>query len=354
MKSKLTWKKALVKKEGSLLDAVHAINEGEIQIALVIDGSEKLVGTVTDGDCRRGLLTNMSLDTPLLSVMKTNPITAPNNISEIQLLDKMQKNNIKQIPIIDDLGRIIDIRIMSFDHRHDLIDNQVILMAGGFGRRLKNRTLHTPKPLLQIGDKPILNTILENFIESGFYNFTISIGHLGNQLEEYFGNGSKWGVNISYIKEEGPLGTAGSISLLKDKPKKPFFVMNGDVLTKVNFKQVLKFHENYKALATMCVRGFNNQLPYGVVNIDGEKIVGLEEKPIKKVMVNAGIYVLDPSILDHIKYNQFYNMTSLFEKLIETNKNTIAFPIHEYWMDIGQPEDFEQADRDYVNVFKDS
>ncbi len=354
MKNNTTWKKALVKNDGNLLDAVRVINEGEIQIAFVLDESQKLIGTVTDGDLRRGLLNNLSLEAPLSSVMQTDPVTAFHDLSEKQILNIMQKYEVNQIPLIDDLGRIVDVRIRTLSDHRNLFDNQVILMAGGFGSRLKNRTYSTPKPLLQIGDKPILKTILENFIDNGFYKFTISIGHLGNQLEDYFGDGSKWGINISYIKEENPLGTVGSLSLLKDRPKKPFFVMNGDVLTKVNFKQVLKYHEDHKALATMCVRGFDNQLPYGVVNIDGVNIIGLEEKPIQKVMVNAGIYVLEPSILDYIQYNQFYNMTSLFEKLIHTNKTTIAFPIHEYWMDIGQPDDFEQADRDYINIFKKS
>ena len=345
------WKELIIHDYTPIIDGVRVINNGSIQLALVLDKNDRLIGTITDGDVRRGLLGNISLQSPVSKIMVKDPITASINLSERQILNLMRLNNVRQIPVLDDTGKVVDVKTDEMLNENK-IDNYVVIMAGGIGSRLKSLTYDTPKPLLHIGEKPILSTIIESFIEYGFHNFIISIGYLGSQLENYFSDGSSLGVNISYVKEDKPLGTAGSLSLLKNLPDRPFLIMNGDILTKLNFRNLLEFHEKHKADATMCVRSFKNQIPYGVIKTDSTNIIKIEEKPIKDIKVNTGIYVVNKNVISLIPHNQFFNMTSLFEKLIKNQKKTVAFPLHEYWIDVGQPSEFEKADKDYKKFFK--
>ncbi len=348
------WKHAVITETATLLQAVKAINKGDIQIAFVTNNESKLVGTITDGDVRRALLSGRTLDSPAREVMNREPKIANENTTSQQLISIMRNAGISQLPVIDSTGTLIDVKVLMDLVRGPAQDNHAVLMAGGFGRRLKHRTENAPKPLLSIGDKPILETILENFIEYGFGRFTISVYYLADQIKEYFGDGSKWGAEIDYIEEEEPLGTAGALGLIKERPEKPFFVMNGDVLTKVNFRQLLRFHEEHHAAATMCVRGFEHQVPYGVVQTSGVHIQEIKEKPVQNVMVNAGIYALSPETLDLIPHNEYFDMPSLYSALIAQHQVTVAYPVHEYWIDVGQPKDFDQAHSEYDAIFKNA
>ena len=343
--------KIIVKADDSIVQVLKAIDESQLQIALITDSNMKLLGTVTDGDIRRGFLKGLKLEDKIHEVMNKKPITAAENITRSQALALMRKRQIHQLPVVDKNGILVGLHLDD-SLITSRLENEVILMAGGFGKRLNEMTENCPKPMLKIGTKPILETIIDSFIEAGFYKFTISLGYLGHMISDYFGDGSKWGVQINYVEETEPLGTAGALSLLKNKPSLPFIIMNGDLLTKVDLKSLLQFHNEHKSIATMCVRGFENNIPYGVVKIDGQRITSLEEKPIQSVLVNAGIYVLEPQCLEFIPKKQFFNMTSLFEKLIAENKMPTAFPIHEYWIDIGRPDEFNRADSDYSEVFK--
>ena len=228
-------------------------------------------------------------------------------------------------------------------------------MAGGLGTRLRPLTEDCPKPLLKIGGTPVLETILEGFINKGFDTFYISVNYKAEMIESYFGDGSRWGVNIEYLRETQRLGTAGSIRLLPEKPDLPFLVMNGDLLTKVDFAQLLEFHLNNQklssAMATMCVREYNMQIPYGVVRQEGNRLTRLDEKPIQRFFVNGGIYVFEPDMIDLIPEDEYFDMTHLFDKMMKNNHKTVVFQIREYWMDIGHKGDFETADGEYGEIF---
>lgn len=340
--------KPLVNKDDTILHALQTIDKMQLQIVLVVDEDMKLLGTVTDGDIRRGFLKGLKFEDKVERVMNSSPTTVDEETSWTQSSAIMRKKQIHQLPVVDKQGRLVGLHL---DNAPTRIENEVVLMAGGFGKRLNELTENCPKPLLKIGAKPILETILDNFIEAGFYKFTISLGYLGSMISDYFGDGSKWGVQITYVTETKPLGTAGALSLLKNKPNLPFVIMNGDLLTRVDLKSLMQFHKEQKSIATMCVRGFEQNIPYGVVKTEDHVITSLEEKPVQNVLVNAGIYVLNPECLNFIPKDEFFNMTSLFEKLIENGKKPAAFPIHEYWIDIGRPDEFTQAGSDYKEIF---
>ena len=224
-------------------------------------------------------------------------------------------------------------------------------MVGGLGARLKPLTENIPKPMLNVGGQPILKTILKGFVDNGFTNITMCLGYMSNVIEDYFKDGSDFGANIKYIVEERRMGTAGALSLIKEKIDKPFFVMNGDLITNINYEQMLDFHEEQNSKATMCVREYDIQVPYGVVNVINEDIVSIEEKPIHSFFINAGVYLLDPECINLIPKDEFYDMPSLFEKMILTDKKTISFPLKEYWLDIGRMSDYERANLEYKGIF---
>jgi len=331
---------------------MEVIDNSSLQVALIVNDDKRLLGTVTDGDIRRGILRGVLLDEPIHKIMRTNPTVAHLEDKPEDLYALMKLKQLRQIPILDDHGRVISVEFYDFIALSSQLDNWVVLMAGGLGTRLQPLTDDCPKPLLEVGGRPILQTILESCIKHGFNRFYLSVNYKAKMVEDYFGNGSRWGVDIRYIREDKRMGTAGALSLLPERPTKPFLVMNGDLLTKVNFKQLLDFHLEYCAQATMCVRDYDFQVPYGVVKIQQHRLVDIEEKPAQKFFVNAGIYVLEPEVLDMIPKDEFYDMPSLFMKLVALHHETIVFPIREYWLDIGNKVDFEQAIGDFSEVFE--
>mgnify|MGYP005987824073 CR=1 FL=1 len=341
----------LISKNASLKHALEIIDKGTMRIAIVVNKNNQLLGTLNDGDIRRALLAGLSLEDDISTIYYTNPRVANIHESKEEIIAKAIKEKVYQIPIVNDENKLVDVLDLATLLTTKKRKNTVILMAGGLGTRLRPLTDNTPKPLLHVGDKPILQTIIENFASQGFVNIIISLNYKSNMIKEYFGDGSKFGANISYINETKRLGTAGSLSLLKNNPEEPFFVMNGDLLTNVDFVKLLDFHSFSSAMATMCVREYQYQIPYGVIQTNQEKIISIEEKPINKFFVNAGIYLLSPHILEYIPNDEFFDMPTLFEKLIENNKNTLSFPIHEYWLDIGQHHDFEKANEEYFDNF---
>jgi len=331
---------------------MKVIDRSMLQSALVVDDNRRLLGTITDGDIRRGILRGIPLDKPVYKIMNTKPTVAQLQDSPENLYALMKLKQLRQIPILDEHGRLISVEFYDFVAFSSHLDNWVVLMAGGLGTRLQPLTDDRPKPLLEVGGRPILQTILESCMEYGFNRFYLSVNYKAEMIENYFGDGSRWGVDIRYIREAKRMGTAGALSLLPEGPTKPFLVMNGDLLTKVNFKQLLDFHLEHRAEATMCVRDYDFQVPYGIVKIQQQRLVGIEEKPAQRFFVNAGIYVLEPEVLDMIPKDEFYDMPSLFMKLVKLHRETIVFPIREYWLDIGNKIDFEQAIGDFSEVFE--
>jgi len=345
------WKNVLVSPDSSIRETIHILDKGALRIALVVDISNRLIGTVSDGDIRRGILKGIDLDNKVSQVMNTSPLVSTKFESRENISLLMRQKQIHQIPLVDEEGFLIGLELIDSFITEPLRDNWVVLMAGGLGTRLKPLTADMPKPLLVVGSRPILETILNNFISCGFSQFFISVNYKSEMIEDYFGDGSKWGVIIRYLREDIKLGTAGALDLLPDKPTAPLLVMNGDVLTKINLQQLLDFHTEHNACATMCVREYDFQVPYGVVKINDHRIVSIEEKPIQRFFVNAGIYVLEPEAIEMIPHNTFFDMPSLFDKLIALDKATSVFPIREYWLDIGRMEDFERAQTVAMELF---
>lgn len=345
------WQKILVSPDASILETIAIIDQGAMQIAFVVDEHSQLLGAVSDGDVRRAILRNIPMSTQVRQIMNMKPVAAGNEVTRDQLRMMMNQAGIRQIPVVDEGNRILRIQTWQDTLQSSRKTNPVILMAGGMGKRLGTLTDGCPKPLLKVGDKPILQTILESFIECGFNNFYLSVNYRADMIMKHFGDGSPWGVRIHYLQETKPLGTAGALGLLPEKPTEPMIVMNGDILTKVNFEQLLRFHTEKGACATMCIRDYQTQVPYGVVEVDEHKLVGISEKPVQHFFVSAGIYVFDPDILDFMTHTKCIDMPELFHTLLQAKRTTAAFPIREYWIDIGRVDDYEKANGDYAGVF---
>lgn len=339
----LQWRKALLPADATLESAIRCLNDAAMQIALVTSSDGRLVGTLTDGDVRRGLLRGLTLQSPIESVIEKNALVVPPQMSRELVLQLMQANRIHQLPVVDDARRVVGLQL--FD---DLIapkqrSNRMVLMAGGFGTRLRPQTDTCPKPLLPLHGRPMLEHILERAIACGFVRFTIAVHYLGHMIEEHFQDGGRWGVSIDYLREETPLGTAGAISLLDPKPQTPFVVSNGDILTDIRYGEMLDFHSRHGAVATMAVRLHEWQHPFGVVYTQGVDITGFDEKPINRSHVNAGVYVLEPTVLDLLHGNEVCDMPTLFSRVKERGGRTIVYPMHEPWLDLGRPADYQQA-----------
>lgn len=346
-----TWKNILLLPETPIRETIRVLDASTAKIVLIVDANNRLLGTVTDGDIRRCILKGMSLDEITHKIMNSDPTVAMVDESRESILHVMQRKALHHIPIVDQDRRVVGLETLGELTQLPTRDNWVVLMAGGLGSRLRPLTDECPKPMLKVGNKPLLETILENFIEYGFHRFYISVNYMADVVKAYFGDGSRWGVDIGYLHEDQRLGTAGALSLLPESPTEALLVMNGDLLTKVNFKQLLDFHAGHHAQATMCVREYDFQVPYGVVKIDDQRIICIDEKPIQRFFVNAGIYVLEPASLGFISANTYFDMTTLFEKLIELNKETAVFPIREYWLDVGQLADYDRANGEYRDIF---
>ncbi len=344
------WKKILLNPEQPIRDALELIDRESLRIALVVDENLHLLGVVTDGDVRRGLLRNLTLASPVKEVMNATPLTAKLGTARKDLVKFMQQEQLLAIPLLEG-GVVAGLETLQRVGTFSKYQNPVFLMAGGFGTRLRPLTDNCPKPLLKVGDKPILEILLDSFIRAGFVNFYISTHYLPEMIRRHFGDGTKWNVKITYVHEEIPLGTGGALGLLPaSAPKLPLILINGDVLTNVDFERVLEFHNKHNSAATMCVRDYEYQVPFGVINGDGNKIISMVEKPIQRFFVNAGIYVVSPDVWRSVEQNSRIDMPSLLEQFIAKSSNVLMFPIHEYWLDIGRIEDYNRAQIDIRNL----
>lgn len=344
------WKDIVVLPETPLRETIARIDAAAIQFALIIDGEGRLVGSLTDGDIRRAILRGQNLQTPTAEVMNPHPTTISIHTPHDEMLALMRRRSIHHLPLLDVAGKVAG--LVTLD---DLIGavqrpNWVVLMAGGLGTRLHPLTKNCPKPMLHVGGKPILEKILEGFIEQGFRQFFFSVNYQAEMIKEHFGDGESWGAKFDYLHESKRLGTAGALSLLPGATE-PIVVMNGDLLTQASFTDLLNFHADHGAVATMAVREYDFQVPYGVVRMEDTNILAIEEKPVHKFFVNAGIYVISPEALAHIPPDTFFDMPTLFQRLIELGLTTAAFPLREYWLDIGHMSDFEQAQVDASTMF---
>lgn len=339
--------------EATIRDAITTIDSEPERIVLIVDKEQRLIGTATDGDIRRGMLAGYCLDDPVSLVMNATPESAGICDDSEGIDSHMQRMKFRHMPIIDEAGRVVDVRLLlDFDDTSNK-PNTVVLMAGGLGSRLRPLTDNQPKPLLPVGNRPILETIIKGFIDHGFSEFVITVNYKAEMVSSYFDDGSRWGVNIGYLKEDQPLGTAGALSLLPSRPKEPFIVMNGDILTKVNFENLLQFHHESNAVATIAVRQYDFRVPFGVIETEGHRLKNIAEKPIHEFIISAGMYVLNPEVLDLIPPEQATDMPTVLENLVAAGKEVSTFLIREYWIDIGRIDDFQRAKGDFNSVFDD-
>ena len=346
------FKKILVAPNSTIGHALNVIDKGSVKIALVADGDHRLLGTLTDGDIRRAMLIGMGLEDSIEPVYCRTPIICMTNDSNEKILQLAIAHKLYQIPMLDADSRIMGIVEMDELLKLHRRPNKVVIMAGGLGTRLSPLTDNSPKPMLPIGNKPILETIIENFSKYGYYNFILSVSYKSHIIEEYFGDGSAFGVKILYAHEAKRLGTAGALGLMREELMEPFFVMNGDILSNVNFEHMLDYHLLNDSDATMGVREYDFQVPYGVVETKNGQIKSIVEKPIHKFFVSAGIYLLDSKVLSFVPKDEFFDMPNLFQKLISNGFKATPFPIREYWIDIGRISDYHKANEDFSGFFE--
>lgn len=346
------WHTCRVAPADSIAEAMRRIQESELRIAIVATEDDRLLGVVTDGDIRRGILDGLDQEAPVRKIMSKDPVTARPHDDRASIVQIMRDRKIHHVPVVDAQGRVV--RLETIDDVIAPVErpNPVVVMAGGLGTRLRPITDDCPKPLVEIGGVPILQTILERLSTQGFREVYLSVNYKADMIEDHFGDGDKWDLQIEYLRERERRGTAGALSLLPERPEDPLLVLNGDLLTTVNFGRVVDFHQEQSVTATMCVRGRDVDIPYGVVETDGHQINDIEEKPTNRYFVNAGIYVLEPETLDDVPGDQFYDMTELFQGLVDRGDDVTAYPIQEYWRDVGKKKDLDRAQEEFDEVFQ--
>lgn len=338
----------------SIKDAMDSLTRTGGGIILVTDHDRRLLGVVVDSDIRKAILTGYSLSAPLSEFMTFKPFTLGAGITREEIRAEFKRYPRAYIPIIDDEGRVTDLaRLDDFFKTPEEQDNWVVIMAGGLGTRLRPVTNEVPKPMVSVGDKPVLETIIERFLLQGFNKFMIAVNHFGEQIQKHFGNGSHWNAHIDYIEEKNKMGTAGALALINLDLKDTFIVMNADLITRVDFVNLLNFHKTERSKATICLREYNIRIPFGVIDVKDFRMQSIDEKPVQRFFVNGGIYAFEPEILKLLKEERYMDMPELLNSINSMWPRGIScFPITEYWLDIGQVEDYERAQREYAEVFK--
>lgn len=343
----------LVRASTSIRDTIAAIDEFAKGIALVVDDEGRLDATITDGDIRRTLLAGLSLEQPvsdllaLRSPSESVPKTAPVGTPESRLLAMMNAHGVRHVPIVDRDGRVVELAALTDFVRELELPLTAVVMAGGFGRRLGQLTEDLPKPMLPVGDRPLLERIIDQLRDAGIRSVNLTTHYRGEAIATHFGDGRRFGVDIRYVNEDEPLGTAGALGLLEDMVE-PILVMNGDILTRVSFRAMLEFHDDHDADMTMAVRPYEVSVPYGVVETDGADVVGIVEKPLVSGFVNAGIYLLSARACREVPKGEHHEMPELVRGLVAKGFRVVGFPLREYWLDIGQLDDYQQALLDYA------
>jgi dTDP-glucose pyrophosphorylase len=337
------WLKTILPSGSTIKQAINALNENSQKIVLVIDESKRLIGTISDGDIRRGLLRNLNLSDTVNEIISRNSIVTTLGKDLNDIIDLMTINKIQQVPIIDNNENIVGLYIWENETNSNVRKNLFVVMAGGKGTRLLPQTQNYPKPMLEVSGKPMLEHIILRAKKEGFFKFVIAVHYFGNIIEEYFGDGKRFDIQIEYLKEESPLGTAGALSLLNPQPDLPFVLTNGDVLSDIRYGELLDFHIENQAAATMAVKIHEWQNPYGVVLTNGIDVIGYQEKPISLSKINAGVYVLSPNVLSSLVHNTPIDMPNLLENIQANCERVVAYSIHEDWADIGLPSEFLRA-----------
>lgn len=341
-----------VSTDSTLHQAIAQMEVNRNGVILVVEGDGKLVGVITDGDVRRAILDQFDLNEPVNLFLSSKgnsnfgyPVTASVDEERVNLLRVLQANRIRHLPLVDKYDKVVDLVTLGEFLPSEDAPSQAVIMAGGFGLRLRPLTNELPKPMLPMGDKPLMEIIVQQLRDVGIHHMNVTLHHKSEKITDYFGDGSDFGVDIRYVTEDKPLGTAGALGLMATPPGTTL-VMNGDILTGMDFKAMLAYHREHVADLTVAVRQCNVQLPYGVVECDGAIVNSLSEKPVTNFLVNAGIYLLEPDVHRFIPKGNPYDMTELIQSLITEGRKVCAFPLREYWVDIGEHADYERAQQD--------
>lgn len=355
IKMRLSIESVFITNDVSIRDAISCIDGSGCGIALVVDSEHRLIGTITDGDVRRAILARLDLSSPVGAILaqKVNsqyarPVTALSGTGREELLILMQQHVLRQIPILDEDGRVVDLVLHNDLIPVNELPIRAVIMAGGLGTRLRPLTDNLPKPMLPVNGKPLIERIVEQLQRTGIRRIAITTHYMPEKIMEYFGDGRAFGVELTYVDEKLPLGTGGALGLLP-QPSQPLLVINGDVLTDVDFRSMFLFHQENKADITISVRQFDFEIPYGVVDVEGARVKGISEKPMMKFFVNAGVYLIEPSVYQYFPAGERFNMTDLIQWLLDAGRTVISFPVHEYWLDIGQHADYARAQDDIKN-----
>jgi dTDP-glucose pyrophosphorylase/CBS domain-containing protein len=343
-----------VSPDSAIRDVITCIDRsGRISIALIVDGDGRLLNTITDGDIRRAILAGLNLDAPISQILPIKarlpnplPITAPVGTDPDTLMRIMKERSVRQIPLLDGEGKVADIVILSdLLPQNHVANMQAVIMAGGFGKRLQPLTDDLPKPMLPVGGKPLMELIVDQLKEAGIHEIIVSTHYKPEKIINHFGSGREFDVNLTYVNEEQPLGTGGVLGLMQP-PTESLLVVNGDILTRINFRTMHAYHQEQNADMTVAVSHFSLQVPYGVIECDGSRVRSISEKPQLNFFVNAGIYLLEPVVFKYIKTAASFNMTDLIQWLLDAGRSVVSFPVFEYWLDIGQLEDYRKAQDD--------
>ncbi|MCK5214124.1 MAG: nucleotidyltransferase family protein [Candidatus Omnitrophica bacterium] len=346
--------KTFISKDKTIEEAMQVIQESGVSITLVVDENRQLIGTITDGDVRRTLLKKIPLGSSLREILANRPPNYPQSTVALEgttpstLLDIMEQKGIRHIPLVDKEGRVVDLALL-----RELVEEKLplhaVVMAGGKGERLHPLTKEMPKPMLPLDDRPMLEHIIHQLQKSDINDIYIATNYKAEIIQNHFDQKDTLGVSVNCISENRPLGTAGALSLMDPVPNKPTVVINGDILTQLDFRAMYDFHRQHKADMTVGVRIYDIEIPYGVIEVDDIFIKRIVEKPVQKNVVNAGVYILEPLVYQYVKKDKHIDMTELVELLVRDNKNVVGFPIQEYWLDVGDPTSYAQAQEDIKN-----
>lgn len=347
-----TWEQVLVGPHAAIREALLKIDSAGTQIALVVNSQRRLLGTLSDGDIRRGLLKGLSLSDPVEKCMHQVPTTARAGASREEVLSLMRQKGLHQVPIVDADNTVVGLEIVDDFLIAQTRQNWVVIMVGGLGTRLKELTQAIPKPMLKVGDRPLLETIMRSYIAQGFRRFYLAVNYKAEVIEDHFKDGAALGAEIRYLRETERLGTAGALSLLPEVPMEPLFVANGDLLMKVDYQDMLEGHVEARAAATMAVREYEFQVPYGVVREENGAIFRIDEKPVHRSLVSAGTYVLSPEAVELVPKNCLFDMPTLFGELITRDRRTYCYKVRGYWLDIGHMSDYQKANDDFRDMFE--
>lgn len=332
---------------------LEAITKNGRQVALVTDPDNRLLGIVTDGNVRKALLRGASLDAPVGSNMNTAPITGRAGLTRSAATELMRARRIRHLPLVDAAGRLTDVVFLDDILARVPLPAAAVIMAGGMGTRLRPLTEETPKPLLRVGGRPLIEILIERLERSGISDVLVAVHHKSEMIRDALGDGARFGVRLSYVDEPARLGTIGALTLISPRPAEPFFVINADILTKCDFRAIWEFHRAEGASMTVGVSLHQVDIPYGEFTLHGTRISRVEEKPRKEFPVNAGIYLLNPSLTDLIPPGQYFDATDLIHACLEREFAVSAYLIREYWLDVGRHEDLRRADRDVAEGLLD-